>query len=90
MRAITQAELATWAKRALLGDLCTKMLSVYAHQGSCEDPDAMPTPPGSTPLNAAGVEPWKQSMAVYRTTEKSMPEVAGAPPPSDTTAEGAI
>ena len=46
-----------------------------------------------TPLNAAGVEPWKQSMAVYRTTEKSMPEVAGpgAPPPSGTTAEqGAI
>jgi hypothetical protein len=55
----------------------------------CEDPDAMPTPPGSTPLNAAGVEQWKQSMAVYRTTDKNMPEVAGAPP-SDTTAEGAI
>ena len=50
MRALSQAELATWARQVLLKD--AGRLSVHAHRGSVGAPDEEPLPPG-----AAACEP---------------------------------
>ena len=78
MRAITQGELAAWAKQSLLGDGVGR-LSIHVHQGTCVNPDEMPMAAGgarATPISAEGREAFKAGLKVYRQPEKAMPPLA--------------
>ena len=81
MRKLPQAELASWARHALLSPEGARRLSVHAHAGSVERPEAEEKPPGA---KAIGDEPaaWKAAFEVRRKGDRRMPsaEPLGARP----------
>ena len=74
MRTIGQAELASWAKKMILGD-GARMLSIHCHEGSCAEPEEQPMPAGkgATPLPAAELESFKGKQRVLRKRETPLP-----------------
>ena len=81
MRTVTQAELATWARCALLRE-GTRSLTIHAHEGAVAEPHALPaprTPPGVvTAVALAQPEAFKSGLPVWRQADRPMPSVTPA------------
>ena len=75
MRAISQAELAAWAKDVLLRE-DARGLSIHAHEGSVDKPAEQPMPDGATAIDEP--DGWKAPLAVVRQRDRALPSVDSA------------
>ena len=79
MRSVTQAELATWARSALLRE-GTRSLSIHAHEGAVTEPHALPAPRTPSGVVAAVAlaqpEAFKAGLPIWRQADQPMPSVA--------------
>ena len=73
LRAVTQAELCSWAKHSLLGE-GRRALSIYSHEGSVGNPDEQPMAAGATAVGAG----FKAKLQLYRRPDQPLPPVEAA------------
>ena len=73
LRAVTQAELCSWAKHSLLGE-GRRALSIYSHEGSVGNPGEQPMAAGATAVGAG----FKAKLQLYRRPDQPLPPVEAA------------